>query len=112
MMLRFRTRVGGALMLLLFLGGILGVSNLEALLFHVRGQKAIPRVHVEEAGADCHAEACLIGFAATRGLFVSSPERSPEVRTPSPDMPPLMAGSQPVSTARHRSFLPRSPPTL
>lgn len=105
-----RSRLSSLLCLLLFITGGPGVPGLDAILFHLH-QSDTPRgTHVETAGANCHAERCLVGVALygprimprnPMGLRVASP--ATVVRLQVPVVPAAASRFLP-------SPLPRSPP--
>lgn len=98
------------LMLLLFLGGGLGVSGADVVLFHLNNQEEIPLLHVEAAGADCHAEACLVGFVVDGGRFLSTSSQGTIARAAVETDVVLLYRADPASPVRRISSLPRSPP--
>ncbi|NOT08013.1 MAG: hypothetical protein HOP28_07395, partial [Gemmatimonadales bacterium] len=78
-----RTRFSAMLMLLLFMfmGGGVGASGFDALLFHLTEREDVPDIHVEAAGANCHAESCLIGYTVGGGRFLSTASQTTHIRT-------------------------------
>lgn len=109
-----RTRLSATLMLLLFvfMGGGIGVSGFDVLLFHLHQRDEIPIAHIEPAGANCHAESCLIGYTVSGGRFLSAAVQTSVVRTIDRRhvTPPQLV--HPAPPARHTSPLPRSPPLV
>lgn len=107
-----RSRLSALLMLLCFLTEGFGISGVDGLLYHLNREKDIPLVHVEAAGADCHAEGCLVGFVVNGGRFLAMPSAG------SISIPPLESSLAPVdrtdqvARVRHVAALPRSPPHL
>lgn len=107
-----RTRLSAALMLLLFvfMGGGLGVSGFDVLLFHLHQRDEVPIAHIEPAGADCHAESCLIGYVVSGGRFLSGVVQTPMVRTVDRLTSPPLQRVHASPRTRPTSPLPRSPP--
>jgi hypothetical protein len=92
------------------MGGGLGVSGFDVLLFHLHQREEIPDIHVEAAGADCHAESCLIGYVVSGGRFLSAATRTLSVRPVDRTPETLLDPGQAHPLAGHFSPLPRSPP--
>lgn len=109
-----RTRLSAALMLLLFvfMGGGIGVSGFDVLLFHLHQREEIPIAHIEPAGAACHAESCLIGYTISGGRFLSATAQTPLIRTVDQVTSTPLQRVDAAPPARHTSPLPRSPPLL
>jgi hypothetical protein len=65
----FRSRVTAILLAALFLGGVGGASDLDALLFHGSGARAASAApHVEPAGTwNHHADHCLLTLRTSNG---------------------------------------------
>ncbi len=66
-----KNRALAVLLAALFIGGVAGTSDLDALLFHRAGSQssaAAPgRAAHLEAGGSCHTERCLLGFRLASG---------------------------------------------
>lgn len=109
-----RARLSATLMLLLFvtLGGGLGVSGFDVLLFHLNQREELPIAHVEPAGANCHAESCLIGYAVSGGRFLSSTVPTSQLHLPDSATPAPLERTYPAPSVWLASPLPRSPPRL
>ena len=109
-----RTRLSATLTLLLFIfmGGGLGVSGFDVLLFHLSQREAVPDVHVEAAGAACHAESCLIGYVVSGGRFLSGQKQARLVIPLGLSAVPPIERANPAPSAWLASPLPRSPPLL
>ncbi len=104
------SRVAALALAALFLGGVGGASDLDAVLFHGTGAKVTTGVsHVETAAnAACHAERCVLGLRLASGRvaprldlqirFEGIPEHAAQ---PWPDSAPhrASAGSQQQSRA-------------
>ena len=109
-----RTRFSATLMLLLFvlMGGGLGASGLDALLFHLTQREQVADIHIEAAEAACHAQSCLIGCGANGGRFLSTTAQSSHVRSADRSVEALEPCAAPAPLAWIASPLPRSPPRL
>ena len=105
------TRILAVLVALLFLGGVGGASDVDALLFHGAGAPGAAAAHFESSGTtNHHADNCLLTFRVASGrgsLPLGSPVRFEGI-------PQHTAAPRPVATPR--SFHPglhqdsRAPP--
>ncbi len=89
------TRAVALALAAVFLGGVGGVSDLDALLFHRTGAPVSAGVaHLETAtGAGCHADRCVLSLRLTSGR--QAPMPSLPIRFEA--MPQHDAGSQPAA---------------
>jgi hypothetical protein len=94
------------------MGGGLGVSGFDVLLFHLHQRDEPPIAHIEAAGAACHAESCLIGYVLNGGRFLSAPVEASFLRPADRLAVAPVERSQLVPSVRFASPLPRSPPLL
>ncbi len=106
------SRAAAALLAALFLGGVGGASDLDAVLFH-RGGAAVSAgvAHVENAaGTTCHSERCVLA------LRLASARVAPRLDLPIrfESIPLHDAGARPDSAPRrapeHHPQQPRAPP--
>jgi len=61
------TRLLAVLVAVLFIGGIGGASDLDALLFHGAGAPGAAAAHVESGGTTHHADNCLLTLRVASG---------------------------------------------
>ena len=110
----FRSRATALVLAALFLGGVGGVSDLDAYLFHRAGGAVAAGVpHVETSGnPNCHTERCVLALRLANGRV------APDLRVPVRfEGMPLVAAATRPATEPHR-FLPgrhrqsRAPPNL
>lgn len=104
------TRFSATLLLLLFLAGNLGVSGVDAFLFHQDASDKAPLVHIEAADSDCHAAVCVVAFAINAGRALSAPDHGGI-------LPPPLQNTGIPAQQRHTAgrvgliaSLPRAPP--
>lgn len=109
-----RTRISATLMLLLFvlMGGGLGASGLDGLLFHLTQRAQAADVHIEAAEAACHAQSCLIGCVASGTRFLATTTQNPRLQPADRSIAALEPCAAPAPAAWIASPLPRSPPRL
>lgn len=110
MLSSLRNRAAAVLMLLLFLAGSLGVSSLDAVLFHENSQDNAPLLHVEGVDSECHTSACVVGFVINQGGFLAAQSEgsAQEFAVLAVQLP--MDRYHRALPARLISALPRSPP--
>ena len=69
-----RSRAAALLLAALFLGGVGGASDLDALLFHGAGAPGAASAHYERAGTTSHhADNCLLTLRVASGRGTASP---------------------------------------
>lgn len=107
-----RSRFSALLMLLLFVGGGPGISGLDTVLFHLNHSRDIPRDHVEDAGARCHAETCLVTFAVAEGRLLPAPAAGSRLHLAAETTVPVVDRSAPTVFTPLVTTLPRSPPPV
>jgi len=109
-----RSRATALFLTALFLGGVGGASDLDALLFHPVGSPVAARVpHIETAGnPNCHTDRCVLGLRLANG------RAAPDLRVPVrfEGMPCVATTARPTA-APHRFFpgrhrQSRAPPDL
>jgi hypothetical protein len=108
-----RSRALAFLLAALFIGGVGGTSDLDALLFHRAGAAAAGRAPHVEASSGCHAERCLLVFRLASGRV--APPLGPVIRFVG--LPVYDGGSRPAAAPRRadgrflqQSRAPPAPP--
>ena len=102
-----RSRSVAVLLAALFLGGVGGASDLDAVLFHQAGSVVAGAAHVETAAsAACHAERCVLALRLANGRVA----HTLAVPVRFEGIPQHDAGARPASAPRRTSANPQQQP--